>query len=238
LHPANPTPSSSDSDEPPSGSVMEELTSITCVGPVINFFYRRFGSRSRSNRNTGIPTSSSDGIRPGLQAVFSDVEKPGVFGDMPHGAYRIRIPSMEGVHGVKAWVPKTKPRAHLKDFLTSILPPKLGGRVYVDLPPRPKKWSRKERSWKYSFLTPEDEFVMKLDNQPWKRANRDAWEDWRDKYECGKGQDRRKPPFPPRPNFKKERPSWRYGRAKDHGEMNVHPRVWVLRDERLRGYSN
>jgi hypothetical protein len=215
---------------------MERLSSLTCLGSVIRFFTCRLGSRSRNNRRTGISaTSSSDSIRPGVQAVFPDIDKPGVFGDMPHGAYRIRMPSMEGVHGVRAWVPKTKPRAHLKDFLSAILPETVEDNVEVFLPDRPKTWSRQERSWKYDFLTPEDEFVMKLDDKPWKAANREAWQDWREKYECGKGQDKRKRSNWRQPRRPKQVPlKWRV--AKDWRDMNVHPRVWILRNEKRRAW--
>lgn len=213
---------------------MEVLTSITCIGPLISFVRRGFGSRSRCNGRRG-PTSSSNSIRPGVQAVFSDAEQPGVFGDMPHGAYRIRIPSMEGTHGVRAWVHKTKPRSHIKDFLSAILPPKLEDKVEIFLPDPPKKWSREERSWKFPFLSPEDEFVMKLDDKPWKAENRAAWQECRKKYECGKGQDKRKRHDWRRPKSKKRLPM-RYTAAKGYGEMNVHPRVWILRNEEVRAW--
>jgi len=214
---------------------MEHYSPTFCVESIIRFFASCVGRGSNPRRSDaggargeGVRTFSSDSIQPGLQTGFSDVEKPGVFGDMPHGAYEIRIPSMSGSPGVKAWVPKTKRRSSLTDFLPTITPPKVKESVRLQLPPRKKIYSRKERSWNFPSIDPEEVVEMRLNDEP--KINREKWVALRKEYNCGKGQDRRDISLKfSRQTYKKVPNLLGYEAAKERKDMKVHRRVWMLK---------
>jgi hypothetical protein len=108
---------------------------------------------------------------------------------MQYGAYEVHIPSISGASGVKGGVIRKTPSTSFSDFLPSIPPPKLEGRIQVDLPPNQKVYGRQHGSWELPYLTPEEEVEFKIYDP---KANLKRWRYVRDATGCGKGQDRRK----------------------------------------------